>query len=71
MLLFYLKQKKYTKGWVKCSLCPPSSQKRFAFGKGFNAHLECIHAPSLERGNSVKDIEAWPKEKQELIKIAG
>ena len=31
-----------TAGWVKCPLCPPRRQKRYARGRGLTAHLEAV-----------------------------
>jgi hypothetical protein len=30
-------------GWIACSLCNARSQKRYAFGRGFKAHVSAIH----------------------------
>ena len=34
-----------TSGFVQCALCPPSSRKRFARGRGYQTHLQVIHRP--------------------------
>eukprot|EP00049_Salpingoeca_infusionum_P008793 m.144634 g.144634 ORF g.144634 m.144634 type:complete len:302 (+) comp14133_c0_seq7:65-970(+) len=41
-----------TAGWVKCPLCAAKSQKRFAYGKGFKAHLMNIH-PDADHAEAI------------------
>lgn len=46
-----------TAGFVKCSLCNAKSQKRYAFGRGFVAHLRAIH-PEADHVQAVVDSKA-------------
>jgi hypothetical protein len=46
-----------TAGFVKCALCNAKSQKRYAFGRGFVAHLRAIH-PEADHVQAVVDSKA-------------
>ncbi|KAJ3123849.1 hypothetical protein HK098_001594 [Nowakowskiella sp. JEL0407] len=43
-------------GYVRCSLCPPSSKKTFARGRGLRTHMDSIHKPAL---NTEEEIKEW------------
>mmetsp|Transcript_10925 Transcript_10925/g.67494 ORF Transcript_10925/g.67494 Transcript_10925/m.67494 type:complete len:360 (-) Transcript_10925:43-1122(-) len=56
-------------GWLKCPLCPPSSKKRFAKGRGFAAHLRSIHAPDPKQCTH-EEIKAWSKRAAQVVREA-
>jgi ankyrin repeat protein len=45
-----------TAGFVKCPLCTVKSMKRYAFGRGFSAHLNFIH-PGADHTQAVIDCK--------------
>eukprot|EP00605_Chrysophyceae_sp_TOSAG23-4_P002165 GSChrysophyteH1.ASY1.ANO1.2393.1 assembled CDS len=46
-----------TAGFVKCPLCTVKSMKRYAFGRGFAAHLNAIH-PEAEHTKAVMEAKS-------------
>ena len=52
-----------TAGWVKCPLCPPRRQKRYARGRGLTAHLEAVHgsASLQEKTSAIARAETAPR----------
>ena len=52
-----------TAGWVKCPLCPPRRQKRYARGRGLTAHLETMHggASMDAKTNAIAAAEVAPR----------
>lgn len=56
-------------GWLKCPLCPPSSKKRFAKGRGFAAHLRSIHAPDPQICTH-EEAKAWSERAAQVVREA-
>jgi len=58
-----------TSGWLKCPICPPSSKKRFARGRGFAAHLRSIHAPDPNNCTH-EEAQAWMQRAAQIVREA-